>query len=421
VKCAIVHDFLMQMGGAEKVVEVLHEMLPDAPIYTSIYDHQAMPPAYKAWDIRPSFLQKLPLKQDSYRLFLFLYPLAFEAFDLSAYDLVISSSSAFAKGVITQPHTTHICYTHTPMRYAWMARSYVQHEKLSKFSRGLLAPGLHYLRSWDVLASHRVDQHIANSCAVAGRIKKFYRRDCKIIYPPVNTLRFQVAPEIEDYYVMVSRSVPYKRMDLAIRAFSQLKRPLKVIGAGRQRKVLQAIAGPTIEFLGYVSDNELQSLLAHAKAFIMPGEEDFGIAPVEANACGRPVIAYGAGGALDSQIHEKTGILFPEQTIEALCHAVTACDKIDFNPVEIQAHARQFDTTVFRQKMTSIINDIRQPAQPLSPTIPTSHESSASYQPHNQHHNKQLKPGHHPNSYENYHANHDHNHTGDTNSVPVIP
>lgn len=356
MKVAIVHDFLMQMGGAEKVVEVLHEMFPEAPIYTSAFDPTVMPAYYRSWDIRTSFIQRLPFKRRTHRMILPLYPIAFEQFDLSAYDLVISSSSAFAKGIITPPHTVHVCYTHAPMRFAWSTQSYVENENMPWFLRPLLVPVTHYLRTWDAVASTRVDHYIANSSVVARRIKKFYRRDADIIFPPVNTERFAIAPDVGDYYILVSRAVPYKRLDLAVDAFTRLKKPLKIVGSGRQMKALQAQAGNTVEFMGRVGDADLTKLLARARAYIMPGEEDFGIAPVEANASGRPVIAFAAGGALDTQIDGVTGVLFKEQTIDHLCEAVCRLESISFDPHQIREHARQFDTEVFKTEIRARID-----------------------------------------------------------------
>ena len=214
---------------------------------------------------------------------------------------------------------------------------------------------MHYLRTWDSQASSRVDHYIANSGAVARRINKFYRRDCETIFPPVDTTRFSIAPKVEDYYIVVSRFVPYKRLDLAVQAFTKLGLPLKVVGTGRQLKQLKEMAGPTIEFLGRVDDVALPGLMAAAKAFIMPGEEDFGIAPVEANACGRPVIAFGAGGALDSQIDGVTGVFFPEPTVDSLCDAVRRFEKISFDTHRIRAHAETFDTDVFRARIQRTI------------------------------------------------------------------
>jgi len=333
MRVAIVHDFLMQMGGAEKVVEVLHAMYPDAPVYTSAYDPEVMPDYYRTWDIRTSFLQRLPQKR----------------------DLVLSSSSCFAKGIITPPHTTHVCYTHAPMRFAWSTESYLENENLPRLFRPPLALITHYLRTWDAVASTRVDQYIANSSVVARRIRKFYRADSEIVFPPVETSRFQIAEAVEDYHIIVSRAVPYKRLDLAVAAFTRLKKPLKIVGSGRHMDTLKAQAGPSVQFLGRVEDKDLPGLMARAKAYIMPGEEDFGIAPVEANACGRPVIAYAAGGALDTQRDGITGVLFQEQTVDGLCAAVCRLESLDLNPQVIQDHARTFDTAVFEERIRSVV------------------------------------------------------------------
>lgn len=363
MQIAIAHDFLAQMGGAEKVVEVLHSMYPEAPIYTSVFIPEVMPSYYREWDIRTSFLQKLPFLHKTHRMALPLYPMAFESFDLSGYDLVISSSSAFAKGVMTHQDTVHICYTHTPMRYGWNAHAYLEREQISAPMSRILSPALHYLRVWDAVASMRVDGYIANSQIVADRIKKFYRRDSKIIYPPVDTSRFQIAPydEIGDYYLIAARFVPYKRLDLAIEACTLLKRPLKVIGSGRQEAYLKSIAGPTVEFLGRALDEELIGLMSRARAYLMPGQEDFGISPVESNACGRPVIAYGAGGALDSQLDGVTGILFYEQTADSLADAICRSESIQFDPQKIRSNAMRFDTEVFKSRMRNVVDDLMYP------------------------------------------------------------
>lgn len=357
-RIALVHDFLLQMGGAEKVVEALHSLFPDAPIYTSAYDADAMPAYYRAWDIRTSFLQRLPWKQRLHRWVLPLYPLAFESFDFSEYDIVISSSSAFAKGIITQPHTTHICYTHTPMRFAWSSGPYMQNERAGKLARLLLDPQLHYLRLWDTVAASRPDIYIANSTLVANRIRKYYRRNSTIIFPPVETHRFHLSDTIEPYYILVSRFIPYKRLDLAIDAFTRLGLPLKVVGTGRQREQLKARAGKNISFVGRVDDMELPALLARARGYVMPGEEDFGIAPVEAMACGVPVIAYGQGGALDTQRDGVTGVLFHEPTVESLCEAVQRFERMSFDRATIRAHARCFDETAFKQQILEVVQDV---------------------------------------------------------------
>ena len=357
MRVAIVHDFLMQMGGAEKVVEVLHELYPDAPIFTSAFDPKAMPAHYASWDIRTSFMQRLLLKKKLHRAALLLYPTAFESFDLSTYDLVISSSSAFAKGVITQPHTTHVCYTHSPMRYAWATASYVEKERIASPFRSLLAPGLHYLRTWDAIAAMRVDRYIANSTSIARRIRKFYRREAEVVHPPVDTARFQIAPPGErgDYGILATRLAPYKRVDLAVEAFTRLGKPLKVVGTGRGLKELREKAGPTIEFLGYVSDAELPGLIARAAMYLMPGEEDFGIAPVEANACGVPVVAYAAGGALDVQVDGQTGYLFKEPNVDSLCEAIERAYSTEWDAEVIRRNAMRFDVETFKEKIQLVV------------------------------------------------------------------
>ncbi len=342
------------MGGAEKVLEALHDMFPEAPVYTSVYDPRAMPAAYREWDIRTSRLQRWPARRRLHRCMLPFYPGAFERFDLSSYDLVISSSSAFAKGVITLPHTVHICYMHAPMRYAWMTDTYLKGERESRF-RGAMGPVLHYLRLWDQVSAARVDYYVANSSVVRQRIAKFYRREAVVVPPPVDTARFMLSRDGGNYYIAVSRFVPYKRIDLAVEALTKLSRPLKVVGTGRQAKALKKLAGPTVEFLGWVDNAELPRLMGAAKAFLMPGEEDFGIAPVEANACGRPVIAYAAGGALDTQVDGVTGILFSPQSVDALCEAIHRFETMTFYHDAIAAHARQFDAERFKERMASVI------------------------------------------------------------------
>ena len=355
-RVAIVHDYLMQMGGAEKVVEVLHDMYPDAPVYTSAYDARAMPDRLRSWDIRTTFLQRMPAKRRIQRLAMLLYPLAFESLDLTGYDVVISSCSTFAKGVMTPPGTAHVCYCYTPMRYAWIAGT-VRQERPGALARALGAPALHYLRMWDLAAAARVDRLVAISSCVEDRIAKFYRRSSEIVHPPVDVEGFAISDTVDSYYIIASRCIPYKRLDLAIDAFTRLNRPLKVVGTGRGMKALRARAGACVEFLGHVSDRELLSLMARARAYVMPGEEDFGLAPVEANACGRPVIAFGAGGALDTQVDGLTGVLFREQTVEALCEAVYRLDGMDIRPRVIREHARRFSVESFRKAMSAIVEE----------------------------------------------------------------
>ena len=280
-------------------------------------------PAFRSLDIRTSFMQRFPFVKRHHQPYLPFYPIAFEQFDLSAYDLVISDSSAFAKGVITRPDALHISYCHTPMRFAWSYESYVARERVGGLSRMALAPMMNWLRMWDVTTAARVDYFIANSPAVAARIAKYYRRESVYIPPPVDTSRFTVSRKRGDYFLIISRLIPYKRIDLAVEAFTKIGAPLRIVGSGRDEKELRAMAGRNITFLGRLSDQEAREQLAGCRAFIFPGEEDFGIAPVEAQAAGKPVIAYGAGGALASVLPGQTGVFFQQQTPQALANAVT--------------------------------------------------------------------------------------------------
>lgn len=353
MKVAIVHDWLNQYGGAELVLEALKELFPDAPIYTSIYNPKAMPPFYQQWDIRTSFMDKLPFVKTHHQPFLLLYPLAFESFNLSQYDLVISNKSGFCHGVITGPDTVHICYCLTPTRFVWDFHEYVKMENIGPLARKLLPLFLLFLRQWDRLAADRVDFFIAISKEVKKRIYKFYHRTSEIIYPPIYTSRFHLSSEQDDYYLVVSRLVPYKRIDIAVEAFNLLKRPLIIVGEGRARASLEKKAGPTIRFLGRVPGEELVQLYARCKALIFPGREDFGIAPLEAQASGRPVIAYAAGGALETVLEGKTGLFFRSQIPEALAETVLEFERraTEFDPSIIRESVKRFDVKNFKRKL----------------------------------------------------------------------
>jgi glycosyltransferase involved in cell wall biosynthesis len=357
LKLAICVSWLNQYGGAEKVLEAAHELFPDAPIYTTIHWPQAMPAEYRDWDIRVSALNRLPFICRHHQLFLPLYPLAVESFDLSDYDVVLSITSAFAHGIITQPETLHICYCLTPARFLWNYQSYAQREGLGRLADVALRPVLNYLRLWDRLAADRVDHFIAISREVQRRIRKYYHRQSAIIHPPVDTGRPHRADGYDDYFLVVSRLIPYKRIDLAVRAFNELGLPLKIVGEGRDRAALQALARPNVEFLGWVGDEELQKLLSQARAFIFPGLEDFGIAPVEAMAAGRPVIAYAGGGALDTVKPGVTGEFFTELTPESLAGAVRDFDPTRYDPATIRSHAEQFDQAVFQRELKRFVDE----------------------------------------------------------------
>ena len=355
MKVALAHDYLNQYGGAERVLEQLHSYYPDAPIYTSMYDPNAMPAAYRSWDIRTSFMQRLPLVTTRHQAYLMVYPIAFESFDLGGYDVVISNSSAFCKGVVTGPSTLHISYCLTPMRWVWRYRDYVERERLGGLARIMLPPLIHYLRVWDAGASSRVDRYIAISTAVAARIRKYYRRESEIIPPPVDTDQFALSRTSGDYYLTVARLAPYRRIDLIVEAFRELGLPVKIVGIGRDRARLEARATPNIEFLGRVDDETLADLYANCRGYLFPGEEDFGIAPVEAQAVGKPVVAYAAGGSLDTVIDGETGVLFPRQTPRDLADAVRRLETLSFDPERIRQNAERFSVSVFRERFTSFV------------------------------------------------------------------
>ncbi|MHB9031532.1 MAG: glycosyltransferase [Anaerolineae bacterium] len=355
MRLAIVCSFLNQYGGAERVLEVLHGMYPEAPIYTSVYRPGVFPPADRQWDVRTTFVNRLPLAKYRPQYFLPLFPQAFESLDLRAYDTVLSVTSSFAHGIITTSKTRHVCYCLTPARFLWNYPAYIEREGVGRLARALLPAYLTRLRQWDQVAADRVDDFVAISRAVQQRIAKIYRRDSLILYPPVQIEALQPPQPPEDYYLIVSRLIGYKRIDLAVDAFNQLGLPLYIVGDGRDKARLQAKAKPNIRFLGYTSDEEKRQLMARCRAFIFPGEEDFGLAPLEAMATGRPVVAYAAGGALDTVLDQKTGAYFNSPTPESLALAVRALDNCAFDPLFIQQHARQFDASVFSAGLRRIL------------------------------------------------------------------
>ncbi len=351
---ALVHDWMNQIGGAEDVLESLVSLYTKAPVYTSLYDSRRMPESWRQWDIRTSFIDRLPFSHKKQQLYFPLYPTAFEQFDFNDFDLVLSNKSGFCHGVITEPETLHICYCLTPTRYVWRYHQYAEQENLSRLVRFGLQPFLTYLRMWDRMAADRVDHFIAISDEVRGRIAKIYQREAPIIYPPVDTGRFEPSSQIEDYYLVVGRLVPYRRLDILIEAFNKMGQPLIIAGRGRDKERLTAMAGPNVTFLGYVADEALPELLARCRAFMFPGEEDFGIAPIQAMAAGRPVIAYGAGGSKETVI-AGTGCLFAEQSVPAIIEAVEGFDPDSVSPAFIRAHAETFDLSVFKRNISSFV------------------------------------------------------------------
>lgn len=353
-KVALVYDRVNKWGGAERVLLALNEMFPEAPLYTSVYSPTGAPWARKFKKIETSYLQKIPGASTNHEYLAAFMPLAFESFNLSRFDLVISVSSEAAKGVLTPNTTRHLSYCLTPTRYLWNGyNSYFKNSLLKKIS----APVVSYLKSWDKVAAHRSDLMLGISNETKGRIKKFYERDVDIIFPPVDTKFFSNGTRHrEDYYLLVSRLVSYKKIELAIKAFNRLGYPLLIIGTGRLFGKLKKMAKPNIVFLGQVSDQELRRYYQSAKALVFPQREDFGIVPVEAQAAGTPVIAYAKGGALDTVIDGKTGILFEKQTTESLVGSVMSFQKHTFDPKLIKKNAETFSKARFAEGFATILN-----------------------------------------------------------------
>lgn len=356
MRVALVHDYLNQYGGAERVLEAFCEIWPEAPIFTLIYDEGRTGRAFAGRKIKTSFLQKVPFIKAHHRPFLMFMPLAVEQFDLSKYDLVVSDSASFAKGVITRPRTLHICYCHTPTRYVWDdSHKYIEEFSYPAIVKKLIPPFLNYLRLWDEAASSRPDKYIANSRFVASRIKKYYQQEAEVIHPPVKTSFFYIGRP-QDYFLMVARFLPYKKIDLAIRVFNELGWPLKIIGDGPEKRRLQNLANDNIEFIGLVDEALLREYYANCLAFIFPQEEDFGISAVEAMAAGRPVIAYRSGGVLEIIKENETGLFFSEQTVDSLTGILKRFRPEDFNPEIVRQHALQFDKEIFKNKINIYIN-----------------------------------------------------------------
>ena len=355
MRIALVHDYLIQDGGAERVLQTFHEVWPDAPVFVLLHDRRKMP-AFNDWDVRPSFLQNLPFALRKFKYLLPLMPAATESYQLGDFDAVLSSTSAFAKGVITQPGTTHVCYCHTPTRYLWSdTHTYVKEQLPSLPVRLAAQPMLSRIRVWDRLAADRVDRFVANSETVRQRIAKYYNRSSDVIFPPVETANYRPSDRVENYYVAGGRLVPYKRFDVVVNAFNKLRLPVKIFGTGPDYAKLKAMAKPNIEFLGRVSEQEKADLYAQAIAYIHPQEEDFGITAVEAMAAGRPVIAYGKGGGAETVVPGRTGVWMDEQSWEELAGLIINFRPEQFDPRVIRAHAEQFDKEKFKARIREYV------------------------------------------------------------------
>ncbi|MFH0776433.1 MAG: glycosyltransferase [Patescibacteria group bacterium] len=358
-RIAIVHEYLTRMGGAEKVAKVLADLFPSARIFTLLYDAEKCGADFPAWRVETSRLQNLPrfLRQRPKFLLPFL-PTAIEAFDFSAYDLVISSSSAFAQGLVSPLKTRHICYCHSPARFLWdYSNEYLKENQIGGLKKIFLNTKLKDLRIWSRLSARRVDRFLANSQTVQKRIQKYFRADSEVVHPPVEVSKIRLGQNQENYFLIVSQLAGYKKIELAISVFNKLRRRLVIVGDGPRRDFLESIAGPTIEFLGWKSDPEVAELLQNCRGFIFPGEDDFGIAPVEAMAAGKPVLAFGKGGATETVLHKKTGILFNSQTPESLENGLAEffAQEKKFDAKKIRDHAKQFSRQVFEQKIRRIV------------------------------------------------------------------
>jgi glycosyltransferase involved in cell wall biosynthesis len=354
-KLAIVHDFLNQYGGAERVVEVLHSLYPDAPIFTTIHDPDALPDSFRRMDVRTSFMQGLPGWRRHFKKYLPLYPAAVRSLDLRGYDVILSSSSAFAKGVRVPPGAKHVCYCYTPMRFVWDRENYLADEPVPAAARLALPAVLAWLRRWDVATSRSVDRFIAISRHIRERIRTAYGRESDVVYPPVDTDWFTPDGGTDDFYLAVSRLNPYKRLDVAVEAFKRLGRRLVVVGRGPDEARLRRLAGPTVEFAGPRSPERLRDLYRRCRAFVFPGREDFGIAPVEAMACGRPVVAFREAGALETVEEGRSGVFFSPCTADALAAAVRRLDGTPPDPAVVRRSAERFGTEVFRRSLSDVL------------------------------------------------------------------
>ncbi len=370
MKVAIVHDYLNQYGGAERVLEEIKGTWPAAPVFTAIYDPRRMPARYREWDIRPSWLNRIPFASRKHQALLPLLPQAFEGFDLDSYDLIVSSSSGLAHGIIPGPRGTHVCYCHSPPRFLWSYHRYVERERLSRATRAFLATQLTWLRQWDRTSADRTHAWITTSRVMQKRIAQVYRQPSTIIPPPVDTGRFEVGSGRGGYFLMLMRLVGWKRPDIVVEACTRLGLQLVVAGDGREAEHLQAMAGPTVRFVGRVDDTQMRDLYRDCSALILPSEEDFGITPLEAMAAGRPVIAYGRGGVLDTVLSGQTGMFFEQQTVEAVMDALTAFQPGDYDATVIRARAELFNNAAFRERLRDFANEALAAASALDRPLP---------------------------------------------------
>ena len=369
MRVAFVHDYLTQFGGAERVLLELLPLYPDAPLYTSVFDPRAVEGRFAGADVRTTFLQALPGATRHFRALLPLYPSAFESLDLTGFDLVISSTTSFAKGVRVAPGALHVCYIHTPTRFLWYPGEYTG-ELTPPLARPALSALLPWLRRWDRRAAQRPAHLIANSHNVAQRVLEIYGRRSDVVHCPVDAAAFAsdgVQPP-DEYFLVMSRLLPYKRIALAIEACALIAQRLVVVGSGPDERRLRAVAGPLCEFAGRVSDQRRRELVARARAVIVPGEEDFGLVALEAAAAGRPTVAFAAGGALETVVEGETGLFFREPNPRALAQSLQALAMQRFDSARMQMHARRFAPDAFRQQFAALIQRYLRESRRQEPT-----------------------------------------------------
>lgn len=358
IKVIVFHDNFAQMGGAERVAEEIHRTFPGADLASTLSVPERLSEYLKYTKMKNTWMQCLPAKARLFRWYFLLYPFAVEGVNLNKYDLVVTSCFGYAKGIKRGRNALHVCYCHTPMRWIWRTSDYLSRENLGGWKRILLEMALKPLRAWEIRAAKRPDFYIANSREVARRLRDAFGIDSVVIPPPIETGRFTVSAEPEDYYLILSRLVPYKRIDLAVEACTITNRRLKVVGAGPDVERLRALAGPTVEFLGRQPDVAAAQLVNRCRALIFPGEEDFGMAPLEVNSAGRPVVAFKGGGASETIIPGLNGIFFQDPTVESLVASLEIFETMQWNPARIRAHAEGFDTAVFRQRVREFIESV---------------------------------------------------------------
>lgn len=354
-RIAVFQDYLAQNGGAERVTEAIHRILPEADLYTTLAVPERLSPYLRGLDAKTTWMQALPAKSKLYRHYFLLYPFAVESARLETYDLIVSSCCGYAKGVKRGRNAVHVCYCHNPMRWVWRFPEYMAREKFSQPVKWALHRMVQVLKKWEMEAAARPDYYIANSNIVAKRLKASFGIDATVIEPPIVTSRFRISKDTDDYYLILSRLVPYKRLDLAVEACTRTVRRLIVIGDGPDRGRLEALAGPTVTFLGRQPDESVNRYASRCRALIFPGEEDFGMAPLEINAAGRPVVAYGAGGATETIIGDLNGVLFPEQTMDSLIEALESLESKTWHPSLIRKNAQRYDIHVFQQRLLDFL------------------------------------------------------------------